>query len=524
MINWQNDPFFYDNEPVQVNHWLNANELIRLNRRNELFVSGENLLNLYPIMIRKNDFVKTNSSDRVMARFPFLVLDAPTQKLIVDKILLLSETTRDYFYKSINKSILEWKEDILRYLSRGTLPFPIFRCCFELEPSLQTLYITPFLHFTSARGETFKMPTELTKELAYLAGMINGDGNLQKYAVRIVDYSIKNIEQLKGMFEEFFAQTGNIVYKTPNSPELVITNLWVVRLFSFLTDQPIGTKKYASLTEPLIFKEEPFRSYYWSGVMDADGSYKNGTISFVSASKIFAQDFLQFLKDNNIKGTFTEREDIASVVYVPSFYRSRFKQLLICLHPEKKLEFASLVHIHSQFTAIFDGYKDDSLINGYFNFRLIQNLSVTGLGEFIRKLRGNLSRHQFAEKCHIGETNLHAIEEGKSSINILHLDEILKAYNLQLMPILSNEKFIRYHIRASDQVKLATKPTEYLSSLLGSLLFHKHCINLPQTAHQLKQELEEYFAITIQDTKITSRILLSFFKTFLKLKIKEDNF
>ncbi|NHJ32014.1 MAG: hypothetical protein FK732_04045, partial [Asgard group archaeon] len=360
VINWLNDPLLFDLEPQPVNQWINANELIQQNRSKEIFLS-EGQLKLFPIMIRKNDFVRRNPSDRIMARFPFLVINNDVQEQIKDKILLISEVTRDYLYKSINKSILEWKKDILKYLAKSAIPFPIIRCCFELVPNLHALVNETSLRFTSARGEAFKMPTILTKELAYLAGMINGDGNLQKYTLRIVDYSIKNIKQLQAMFQDYFDQTGNILYKTPNAPEVVITNLWVVRLFSFLTGQPIGMRKYDHLREPLIFMQEPYRSYYWSGVMDADGSYKNGKVSFVSASKTFAKDFLHYLESNKIKGTYTEREDIAGVVYIPSVYHDELKELLVCLHPEKSLEFHTISHGHTKKIAHFVGYKNSSL-------------------------------------------------------------------------------------------------------------------------------------------------------------------
>jgi len=448
-LTWTNDPLLFDLEPLVVNQWINANELIRLNRRNEIFVSGKNLFNLYPIMVRKNDFVKTTSSDRVMARFPFLVLDEPTQKLIVDKILLLSEVTRDYFYKSINKSILEWKEDILHYLARGTLPFPILRCCFELEPNLQTLYITPFLHFTSARGEPFKMPTELTKELAYLAGMINGDGNLQKYAVRIVDYSIKNIEQLKGMFEEYFAQTGNIVYKTPNSPELVITNLWVVRLFSFLTDHPIGTKKYASLTEPLLFKKEPFRSYYWSGVMDADGSYKSKQATFSSSSKPFTQDFQTYLIENEIVTKLNARDDGTFTIYIPNKYHSKLITLLISLHPEKSKEFNQLATTISRQAKIFSDIKISNLINGYFNFSLLSTSYVLGLADQIIRLRGTLGLRQISKKLGVFHNTISDIENGIRGIEIQLLERLLRMSNLNLMDFLT--EYILFYTKNKPQ-------------------------------------------------------------------------
>ena len=69
-----------------------------------------------------------------------------------------------------------------------------------------------------------------------------------------------------------------------------------VRLFNFLTSQTIQGAKYDSLQEPMLLKRlgEPYRSLYWRGAMDADGSFKGG-ISFTSASRTYVQDFQNYL-------------------------------------------------------------------------------------------------------------------------------------------------------------------------------------------------------------------------------------
>lgn len=522
-LNWANDPLLFDSEPAPVNQWLNANELLEQSRREEIFHT-DGRLKLYPLMIRKNDFVRKKPSDRIMARFPFLVVDDQTQGLIKDKILLLSELTRDYFYKSINKSIMEWKKIIENYLKKGAIPYPIYRCSFELDHTKSThCNAKSLLHFTSPRGEAFTIPTKLSIKLAYLCGMCNGDGNLQKYTLRIVDYSIQNIKQLQAMFKEYFAQTGNILYKTENCPELVITNLWVVRLFSFLTDQPIGGKKYHALREPLIFQNDPiFRAYYWSGVMDADGSYKNKSVAFTSASLNYVEDFKSYLMDNNIKPKLTERDDNTVSLYIPAKFHIQLYELLISLHPEKKLEFDILKAIPFRTAKRFTRYNDSSLINGYFNFRLIENLSITGLGEIIRKIREKQARRTFSKKLSISEKTIQLIEKDKMSINILLLDQILKHVNLKLMPFLSKQESSLYHVRSSKRMKLATQPNPTLTSLLNSFIFHKKFVIIIDDKMETIQEIEDYFQISIHGNKITNRLLIQFFSTFCETDFNDN--
>ncbi len=522
-LNWANDPVLFDSEPAPANHWVNANELLDQSRREDIF-HADGRLKLYPIMVRKNDFVRKKSSDRIMARFPFFVIDEQTQGLIKDKILNLSELTRNYFYKSINKPIMEWKKVIANYLKKGKLPYPIYRCSFELDHRKSTHCNTKFLlHFASARGETFTFPTKLTKKMTYLCGVCNGDGNLQKYTLRIVDYSIKNIKQLQEMFEKYFDQTGNILFKTPNCPEVVITNLWVVRLFSFLTDQRIGGKKYHALQEPLIFQNNPtFRSFYWSGVMDSDGSYKSRNVKFVSASLRYAKDFKNFLLMNKIGSKLTENDDNTVVVYIPNRFHDRLKKLLTCLHPEKKKEFNKLSTSHVRTPTFFAGFIKSSLINGFFDFKLINNLSVDGLGKTMRQFRGRQSRKAFINKLNISERALQDIEKGKMSINILLLDIILKQKNLLLMPFLSQKKSLSYHIRGSEQVILDTRPNKTLASLLEPLKFYKNRIKIPRIQPNLVQELEDHFKISIQDYMITNKLLLKFFSIFCETKLLEN--
>ncbi len=520
VINWQTDPIYFDFEPTQVNDWVNANELLEQNKREEIF-QIDNLLKLYPIMVRRNDFVRKKSTDRIIARFPFIILEEDQKEFIRENILNLSEITRNYFYKAINKSIMEWKKIIENYLKKGTIPYPIYRCSFELDHTKSTHCNTKsLLHFTSARGEPFTMPTKLSKKLAYLCGMCNGDGNLTKYILRIVDYSIQNIKQLQVMFKEYFAQTGNILYKTENCPELVITNLWVVRLFSFLTDQPIGGKKYHALREPLIFQDDPiFRSYYWSGVMDSDGSYKQRNVKFVSVSLNYVKDFQAYLLDNKIDSKLTERNDNTVTLYIPARFHLRLIKLLTCLHPEKKYEFADLKTIPYRSESFFAGFKKTSLINNYFNLRLIDNLGITGLGQIIHQIRGKQARRTFVEKLPISEKALQYIEKEKMSINVLLLDDILKQVNIQLMRFLSSQDSNLYRIRSSEHVKLPTQPSESLSLLLKPLIFYKQLVKIPEENKELVQKLENYFQVSIKDYKISNKLLLQFFSIYCETKL-----
>jgi hypothetical protein len=148
-LSWQNDSLLLDPEPTPMNDWLTANKLLSPERKGNNSENLPNLassrsrwvsfcnknipsLNLYSILVRKIDFVRENKSDRILSRFPFKVLTQKEVEIINSNDLLLAEIARDYFYKSINKGIINWRNRIQHYLERGAMPYPLARCVWVL--------------------------------------------------------------------------------------------------------------------------------------------------------------------------------------------------------------------------------------------------------------------------------------------------------------------------------------------------------------------------------------------------------
>lgn len=520
MLNWSTDPIYFDSEPQETNKWLNANELIEQNKEETIFCNYDRkLLKLYSIMVRRVDFVRKKTSDRILARFPYIELTDDEKEHIEKKQLSIAERIRDYFYKSDIRRTLEWRSILRKNLERGFIPLPFLRC---LPDELAVDFKRR--NFESARGEGFRMPIKLTPQIAYLCGLINGDGSLKKYVLSIVDFSDLNIQQLQNQFQVLFYQKGRIQHQTENSPEVIITNLWVVRFFSFLTSQPIGGKKYAELREPLLFKEEPFRSHYWSGAMDADGSYKNGTLHFVSASKRFTLDFIDFLNSHIISPNYNERGDRNHCIYIPKKYHQIYKDVMVSFHPEKKKEFQLLKEGRDHSSPIpkkFVGIKQSSLVNGYFNFSLLKNIQVLGLGSFITTARNSLTKSSFARKLGISRRFLDQLENNRNAFSISILERILAMQDLSLMPFLASYgRSIRFRKLSSTPIFLEYRPCDHFISLAEKLLFYNTTITLPRDDPTFKQELEEFFGIAIPTNSISNRLVLHFFETFCKLEVK----
>jgi len=511
-LTWQNDPVYFDTEPLPVNDWVNANELIRKGLT-EAIISEDLAFNFFPILIRRVDFVREKPTDRILARFPYIELSENEKEIVTDKQLLIAEKLRDYFYKSNNRKILEWRDILLKNLERGYVPLPFLRC-FPEEISIDL----SSRKFESVRGEGFTLPVKLTKEIAYLCGMINGDGSLKKYVLSIIDYSFENIKQLKERFEELFTQTGRIQSQTENSPELIITNLWVVRFFSFLTGHPIGGKKYGRIREPILLSKEPFRSVYWSGVMDADGSYKNRKVTFVSASKQYTLDFKAFLETLSITGTYTENPDNTYTVYIPAKYHQIYKTKMISLHPEKKQQFMQLREGREKQAVqgyIFQDFNEDAQINGFFNFTILDNIQIMGLDEFLKSKRGKNTLAEYANKINTNPSSLQQAETRTAALSLKILQKILTKDNVSLMSFLFQYgKKIQFRKIRAPPVYLDLKPNNKLLYFAKKMVFYKSYIAIDSNDKNLIKQLEEHFGITIENNIIQNGVIRHFFNAF----------
>ena len=515
---WFSDPIYFDPQPNAA--WVNANELLEAGRKHEVFLADRQTLNLYPILVRRSDFLRRNASDRVLARFPFLRLTVEERDAFSQQELLVAERLRDYFYRSVDRRILEWRSLLHHYLEeRGAVPLPFLRCLPAAVPAATSLFSLEGRTFESARGESFTMPSNLTSELAYLCGVINGDGSLTRYVLNIIDYSLAHIRQLRERFSRLFGQTGRIQQQSETSPALIITNLWVVRLVSFLTGQPIGGKKYAALREPLLFRDEPLRSFYWSGVMDADGSYARRNVTLTTASEEFAMNFMTVLQCYNIECTLYKEENGIYQVYIPRKSHHVFKTKFHCFHPEKVIAFQTLREGRAKRPKrprFFAGFKKETMINNYFDFTLLKGMYVVGLTSFLVEQRGRRTIKAFSKELQLSPGFYHRLETGKSAMALRVLMRLLKLKQEPFLPFLFRHKnTIRYRKHKSLPVFLDLQPNKELLFLAQNMTFYDHSIRL-STVHNehLVRHAQKHFDINLNDTLIKNGAINEFFTTF----------
>jgi len=520
VINWQNDSLLLDLEPTVMNEWLTANKIIESDSQKiDSFIDLETLtLNLYPILVRKIDFVRTKDSDRVLSRFPFLVLTDEEKTLIKSKILLIAEFARDYFYKSTNSGIMEWKRRITTYLKRGAMPYPLYRCACAIVDLPMTNPNIEELFFESARGKRYSIPTKLTKALAYICGVANGDGHLHRHSFRVTDETKEFMSLLSKLYEQIFNDPGEL-FQNENAWNVELRSSAVVRIINFLTDQTIEGAKYDSLREPLLFKQlgAPFRNIYWRGAMDSDGSFKN-QITFTSASERYVLVFQKFLESINMECTIQQKPSGPFSLYILAKEKLRYVELIGSLNPKKSddlLDFLQRKRSYTKFVGLKKGVLTDS---GYFNLNLLDSLFIIGLGDFLRNYRSDKNYTVMDQQFEMTLGSYSNMERNNRGLPFSMLKMIIEDMQKDdsfIYDLLNkNTETIRYQVSGSKSMKLPLKPKEKLVDVLPFIEPRINYVLLSSIDKQNKQVFEEIFDLQVTDNHVNSRLLLHFLLTF----------
>jgi len=520
IISWQNDPLLLDPEPAAMNEWLTANKILESNsNKMDSFIDLETLtLNLYPILIRKIDFVRDKESDRILSRFPFLVLTDEEKTLIKSKILLIAEFARDYFYRSTNSGIMDWKRRLETYLKRGAMPYPLYRCtCAILDLPLTNPNIDE-LFFESARGKRYSIPTKLTKAVVYISGVANGDGHLHRHSFRVTDETKEFMMLLSKLYKQIFNDPGEL-FQNENAWNVELRSSAVVRIINFLTDHTIEGAKYDSLREPLLFKQlgAPYRNIYWRGAMDSDGSFKN-QITFTSASERFVLGYQQFLESINIECTIKQKPSGPFSLYLYAKDKLRYVEMIGSLNPKKSDDLFDFLQRNRKY-AQFQGLKHGVLTtNDYFNFDLIESIFISGLGDLLLEYRAGRSYATMDELLDLTRGSYTNMEKNIRGLPYPLLKRVINEFSKEARYIYTilekNIEKIRFHVSTSMPLKLPLKPSADLDYLLAFTDPKINYVLLSKLNEHIKHDFKKIFDIEITNNKISSRLLSHFLLTF----------
>ncbi|MBN1329172.1 MAG: hypothetical protein JXA54_06840 [Candidatus Heimdallarchaeota archaeon] len=534
LISWMNDPFLLGNIANMHSNQVTANDFIQQNERDKFIFSNTLKLNLYSMIIRKKDFL----TNRVLQSMPYVILTNEWARNIRDNSLKIAERCFYYFQKTkVNFKVLKWQEKIIKYIvNQNRIPFPIFRLVDGYEEITKKNNV---MSFQSARGEDFQLPLYLTEELAYLIGVIMGDGHLAEYFVNIIDASKKHIQNLELMLSKHFKSKTEI-YKQENANawNVNILGKWIVRFISFISGQPIAERKYSYLKEPLIFRENPtFRKMYWRGVMDADAGYKND-LSFISASQSYTKDFMNYLTEYNISfRPYTIDTNLGKGygIRISGESRKQFQKLIGSNHPQKETELELLVARtmpkknvprkgDSSWIGKVTGFQRDRIKNDYFDFSVLFDIGVVNAGMLISKIR-NEPKNFLEEKLSLSQGLLTYYENNTLAVPLGVLKELLTISNsnLDLVSVLEQYK-LTYFSSKRSKAQLPLKPSRELLQLLQGLQIKEggyfFLVGLPdQTIQEFRTKISKLFDIQLPSKKrVYNSVICSFITKFCILE------
>ena len=191
-----------------------------------------------------------------------------------------------------------------------------------------------------------KLPvSNFNKIIAYLTGVIVGDGHLDKRAnyILIVDgqsdkkkllFSKKYLQSINNLFYKEFNIKG-IIVKRKTWWYYLISNKWLTRYFNHYFEIPFG-KKSNIVKFPKILSGSN-ENYFWRGLMDTDGfiSDKNKNICLKSSSLKILKQFGKFCIKNNIKYD-TKKEIRGWSFRIFSGSILKYAKSVGAFHPRKK--------------------------------------------------------------------------------------------------------------------------------------------------------------------------------------------
>lgn len=166
----------------------------------------------------------------------------------------------------------------------------------------------------SPKNKRFNIPLRheesVNNEIAYLAGVICGDGNLYKrnYSLTICDgsnkYPLRSKEYItfiSDLLRKNFQTHGRMRCKETYYT-YTIENLLLCNFFNCLFEIPYG-RKCDSIKLPSMLKNNLNEKYFWRGIFDTDGYIraKLKMINFKTNSKILIENLASFCEKNDIQ-------------------------------------------------------------------------------------------------------------------------------------------------------------------------------------------------------------------------------
>lgn len=151
----------------------------------------------------------------------------------------------------------------------------------------------------------------MNKDVAFLSGLVIGDGNLMKNAfrIRIEMVSKEILEMGKEKFWKTFSLSPRLIplksrfnWKQTFKIEIESKPIWI--FFNKLLDIPCGKKSdIIKIPQIILESDKECLKQFIVGLFLADGSFKRKAVRFVSASEMLIDDILSVCNLFKIEGS-----------------------------------------------------------------------------------------------------------------------------------------------------------------------------------------------------------------------------
>ena len=351
---------------MKVTPWEVEASSIKTNAKNDpllvdenlKFISGNNTLNIYRVLSPYDKHInslttyyhldrKSGDLIRRLLRMKYGTLDKATEALLKNL-----EAYRGSCYSSKIKE--KWR--VKCNLRKGNITLEYARVIsLMLEKDIHAS-ITIFNRLLQASeffisgNKKLKSPiklADLNNELAYLAGVVAGDGHIvnELNEMRIVDghkndlmknYSLKFLKSINGIIRRNFHYNSCVEKPSANYFVCRYNCSLICRIMNYIYEIPSGNKS-KKIKVPGIVKHTNKESLFWRGIFDADGSIRKRykAIKLTTSSRRLYSDFLDFTKNRGIV-VFTRKAGKIYSLHVAEESIPRFVRLIGSSHPRKQ--------------------------------------------------------------------------------------------------------------------------------------------------------------------------------------------
>lgn len=424
MINWKNDPLLYGKKYEYV---IDKDEMI---------------INVFRCLIRPEDFVDKNfllrtpyvTGNELIQQFNYFMRQIGDNAL---KILLRGvENYCNFEYSTFYKVVYRYKQmlrkDRINLVILRTLSLALGEISGKSDIRIFIDLLRKVEYICEDTGRKIvKLPLTLnellTNQNIYLAGVIIGDGHLDKQRSEIIIadghtkkefliHSKKFMKFLSNIFARTFKINGYIC-KEGNCWKILVHNKWVLRFFNHFFQIPVGTKSDIVNKPKILDLKKDKEGLFWKGLFDTDGGLRSSLkgIRLKSNSKKIIEELDKFCSKTNIEPI--RRTD--SEIYITSKDILKFANNIGFCHPRKAKRLLDHLTEGPKYLEL-KGVKEGLLTKtGYYDLAQSQ-ICVYGMGTFFHEIRSDLdfTLKKMGEVFGLSKKRIWRFEKEKVSIPI----------------------------------------------------------------------------------------------------------